>query len=512
LGRSIRFLLVLAVAALACAPAADATYLGHNGKIAYNRDNGVVWTMDPDGSNQAQLTSDAQNPAWSSDGRRIAYGCRLNTNEVSFNTCIANADGSSARTLDNYGLEPQLRPVWSPDGLRLAVDTAGSCSFSVCVGDLWRINSDDGGDQIQLSGNAFNASWSVSGEVAFHFFHFNSPSGIYVVNSRVPNSATKVPNSDGGTAPDWSPHGTKLVFSKSTGTGGDIYVIDRDGSNLTQLTTDTLSESDPTWSPDGTKIAFVRYDGDYDIWVMNADGTGETQLTDTPAIFEDAPAWQPAPQAGYVRPVSASPLRASLVPAFEPCTSPNRTHGPPLSFGSCAPPSQRAGFMTFGSAPAGASPKAVGSVRLGVVPGDPDSVNRADVKVSATLKDVRRGFDLADGPGSLELVLPVRITDQTNGPFDSEHQATVKDFDDYLTNPLRFLLPCTETADPAVGSTCSVNTTVNALLGSNPGAVRERRRAIWALDQLAVYDGGDDGYIESRDDNTVLAVQGVFVP
>jgi len=151
-------------------------------------------------------------------------------------------------------------------------------------------------------------------------------------------------------------------------------------------------------------------------------------------------------------------------------------------------------------------------VRLSGFPGDPDRVNRADVNVSVSLSDVRRGFDLADGPGSLELVLPVRITDLTNGPFDSEHQATVTDLDNYQTNPLRFLVPCAETADPAVGSTCSVNTTVNALFGSNPGAVRERRRAIWQLDQIAVWEGGEDGYIETRDDNAVLAVQGVFVP
>ena len=73
-----------------------------------------------------------------------------------------------------------------------------------------------------------------------------------------------------------------------------------------------------------------------------------------------------------------------------------------------------------------------------------------------------------------------------------------------------------ETADPAVGSTCVVTTTVDALVGGAPGEilpwVREGRRAIWQLDQLAVYDGGEDGFIESRDDNTVLAVQGVFVP
>jgi hypothetical protein len=106
----------------------------------------------------------------------------------------------------------------------------------------------------------------------------------------------------------------------------------------------------------------------------------------------------------------------------------------------------------------------------------------------------------------------VAVVALANGPFGSEHQGTVADLDDYLTNPLRFLVPCVETADPAVGSTCSASTTVNALLGSDPGAVDERRAAIWELDQVAVWDGGEDGFIESRDDNTVLAVQGVFVP
>ena len=44
---------------------------------------------------------------------------------------------------------------------------------------------------------------------------------------------------------------------------------------------------------------------------------------------------------GYPRPKGASPMRGSLVPAYEPCTAPNRTHGPPLAFPSCAPPARR---------------------------------------------------------------------------------------------------------------------------------------------------------------------------
>jgi len=513
LGRSTRFALAFAIAALVVAPTADATYLGHNGKIAFDRDDGGIWTMDPDGSNQGLLTGDANDPAWSSDGRRIAYGCRLNASNFSADVCTANADGSSETVLGNFSGGGLHQPTWSPDGLRLAVDTATGCSFHVCFSELWRINSNDGGDPIRLEAGAV-PNWSVNGLIAFTHYSINPPPGIWLVDPMRPGSSTKVPNSDGATTPDWSPNGEQLVFSSfQEGIGQEIYVIDRDGSNLVRLTNNSVNEYYPAWSPDGTKIVFVReVGGTYDIWVMNADGTGGTQLTNTPTVYETSPAWQPTPQPGYPRPKAASPLRVSLVPAFERCAAPNRSHGPPLSLASCAPPDRRAGFMTFGSAPSGASPKSVGHVRMGVIPGDPDPVNRADIKVMVSLSDVRRGFDLADGPGSLELVLPVRITDLSNGPFGSEHQATVQDIDDYQTNPLRFLVPCAETADPTVGSTCSVDTTVNALFGSNPGGVRERRRAIWQFDQIAVWDGGEDGFIESRDDNTVLAVQGVFVP
>ena len=151
-------------------------------------------------------------------------------------------------------------------------------------------------------------------------------------------------------------------------------------------------------------------------------------------------------------------------------------------------------------------------MRVRAVADDPGtSASESDVRLSVSLSDVRRGFDLADGPGSLELVVSVRMTDKRNGALDSE-QATVEDFDDYMTNPLRLPVPCTETADPAVGSACAATTTVNALFPWQPRPVVAGKRAIWQLDQLAVWDGGEDGFIESRDDNTVLAVQGVFVP
>jgi hypothetical protein len=498
------------IVALSALPA-HATYLGENGKIAYNR-AGEIWVMEPDGSNQAPLgVGQGSGVTWSPDGAKIAYSCVGG----GANTCTANADGSAVHVLDNFGLSPQYSPTWSPDGRRLAIETSGLCGSGCGYSDLWRIDAADGGDQIQLIDSGAEPSWSATGRIAYTYayaFYSYPPREIRWLAANRPGHSSALTSGDNSDSPDWSPDATKIAFRRPVG-NYEIYVMDAAGTNQVRLTDNAVNDSSPAWSPDGTKIVFSRSSGaENEIWVMNADGTGQTQLTNTPGIAEAEPAWQPVPQPGYARPRSASPMNVSLVPSFERCEEPNHEHGPPLAFGSCTPPDARAGFMTFGSAPAGAAPKSVGHVRVSAVLGDPaTSASEADVRLSVSLTDVRRGFDLADGPGSLELVVPVRVTDKHNGALDSE-QATVEDFDNYFTNPLRLLVPCVETSDPAVGSTCAAATTVNALFPWQPRPVLEGKRAIWQLDQLAVWDGGEDGYIESRDDNTVLAVQGVFVP
>ncbi|MFY9580726.1 MAG: hypothetical protein WAQ33_15540, partial [Gaiellaceae bacterium] len=74
----------------------------------------------------------------------------------------------------------------------------------------------------------------------------------------------------------------------------DVYVMNADGSGQTRLTTDPANDSDPAWSPDGSKIAFASLrDGNSEIYVMNADGTGApTRITDDPAA-DAFPAWSP---------------------------------------------------------------------------------------------------------------------------------------------------------------------------------------------------------------------------
>jgi hypothetical protein len=207
---------------------------------------------------------------------------------------------------------------------------------------------------------------------------------------------------------------------------------------------------------------------------------------------------------GYPRPRGATPLRASLAPAYKPCAaaSANRTHGPSLAHPSCNPPTQVSDWLTVGTPDAnGATANSVGSVLMSVITGDPATpADESDVRVAASLTDVRNKAALTDYAGQLQAKLALRLTDRQSGPSAGEPATG--------DTVLNITVPCATTASTSVGSTCSVTTTVDALF---PGAVPEGRRSIWGVGSVEVYDGGSDGVVSTAP-NTLFADQALFVP
>ena len=211
----------------------------------------------------------------------------------------------------------------------------------------------------------------------------------------------------------------------------------------------------------------------------------------------------------YPRPRGATPLRVSLVPAFNQCTADNRMHGPPLAFPSCNPPVQRSSAVTLGTPDAnGAVANSFNDVRVSVF-FNPGGVDDTDVGIETGITDLRckagtttcgsaNDADGSDFTGQVQVTSMLRITD----PLSTE-SATVVD------TPFNFTISCAATPSTAIGSQCLLGTSVDALF---PGAAPEGWRSVWQMGQVQVFDGGADGQIATGSDNSLLLTQGVFVP
>jgi hypothetical protein len=213
----------------------------------------------------------------------------------------------------------------------------------------------------------------------------------------------------------------------------------------------------------------------------------------------------------YARPKGATPFRASLLPAYNECTAPNRTHGAPLSHGSCAPPSRGSQTLTVGTPDAnGFAAKSIASLVLQVMSGDVRvTFDATDVRC-ATTNTACPGGNGSDYTGKLLATAPLRITDKFNGASGTEDGTM---FDTSLELPVT----CVNTADATIGGRCSLLTTLNSVM---PGMVPDGDRSIWQLGQIAVRDAGPNGSgygagcpsaCGDGDEETFMR-QGVFVP
>ncbi|HSJ15536.1 MAG TPA: LpqB family beta-propeller domain-containing protein [Longimicrobiales bacterium] len=257
--------------------------------LVYVRD-GVIFRRIGHGSLDVRLALGEQ-PAWSSDGQRIAF-VRYQQGTFVPDIYLMEDDGSNVTRLTtstDYLAAPHS-PSWSPDGQRLAVATGGYYD----EGDVYVLTvSDPGGSPVRIAAMAGEPAWSPDG-TRISYVSLGRYD-LWVMNPDGSGKVKLVNNSPAGgtyTSPAWAADGQRIAVTRCDTQGCAIHAIDLAGLVSTRLTYGYAYE--PTWSPDGGRIAYHIWDytiGGYfsSILVVPADGS------QTPTLVADgnSAAWRP---------------------------------------------------------------------------------------------------------------------------------------------------------------------------------------------------------------------------
>ena len=191
----------------------------------------------PEGDSLTQLTFTGSNffPAWSPDGKRIAWDTNYNDPVGANVIWIMDADGSNKKNICQQRVGERRMPDWNPITNEIVHMRYGDDD-----GTVWR----------------GIAEMDTNGENVHHIFEISLT----------------------GSYPKVSPDGSKIAFSsQADGEWPRIWVVNSDGSNPIKLT--ETGGNFPCWSPDGNGIVYCNTGVDGRLWIMNADGSNKTQLT-----------------------------------------------------------------------------------------------------------------------------------------------------------------------------------------------------------------------------------------
>lgn len=248
------------------------------GTIAFASFNGTTYDLyfGDVASGEIRLhRNEASQPAFSADGSRIAFHSWAGTSR---GLVTASSAGGEEFLITNF-LEDQL-PTWSPDGSTILFLTRRSggrqSELFRTQADVEFLNSED-----QFVSEGEYPTWGANGQVVFKGWG-NTAFGLRLAPPDF-SALTNVTLVDGDTAPALSPDGKQVAFMSRREDNWDIYVVNVDGSGLTRLTSDPAMDGLPTWSPDGRAIAFVsNRGGPWAIWAVTPTGTGTRQLLTMP--------------------------------------------------------------------------------------------------------------------------------------------------------------------------------------------------------------------------------------
>jgi TolB protein len=240
----------LLVAAVTSAASSTSREIAYCFQPLYEGGLRQIYVINSDGTgNRKLITADIglNHHSWAPDGGRLAAVGYVD--EATWSIYTFRVDGTGLTRLTHTAGVWDNEPVWSPDGTTISFTRLyPQDGYRM---ELWMMDSDGGHER-----------WI----------------GVQ------------------GTAAQWSPDGSRLIYTAERNGVGDIYTCSIDGRDERQITHTTAVEANPTWSPDGTAIAFSRSeDGSlstWEIYVMASDGTGLRRLTNNSSL-DDYPRWSP---------------------------------------------------------------------------------------------------------------------------------------------------------------------------------------------------------------------------
>jgi Tol biopolymer transport system component len=250
-----------------------------------------IYVVNIDGSHMADLTiSSAQNidPIWSPNGKHIAF---LSNRTGAQEMYVMNPDGSNTKQITSSN-STHTNIAWSPDSKKLLYSEDEGNE----LWDIFTVNA-DGSGQVRLTQNAdYNGASAFTpdlNKIVFISTRNNHTFQIWMMDASGSNpKLLTTPPSASDTFFRLSPDGKRIAFTSNRNGGSnlEIYLMNLDGSSFSQVTPNSDYSESYSWSPDGTKLV---YNNGYDINVINADGSGEANLTNSPGVIDDSPVWLP---------------------------------------------------------------------------------------------------------------------------------------------------------------------------------------------------------------------------